>query len=173
MQMLVIGLGVLALAGCSTYEKTVGTRSTTTNYDTDGKISSTVVYETDVSDYSQITNGKAMTEAVRSGDDGKATDRGFDFTKIGLGYADIGLDWTSISVNSTGAPAEATDSDKVLANIASVKKAAKTTLQTDKVAVNTNVSAKTETATVDAVATPEAAEKSVEAVKAATPADEN
>lgn len=119
-----LSLAALALAGCGT------TTTTTTYFKEDGKTVDKVVVEQDLSDVN------ALGDYLRQADDGCASDRAFDVSKFTLGYADIGLSWLSVGGNSTRSPATATDADDVLEQMAEVKKAGKTTIQTEKLGVN-------------------------------------
>lgn len=122
---LVVGL-IALLSGCST------TTTTTTYYRADGKtIDRIEVVESEISD------ANALGNYLQQVDKGCATDRSLDISRFTIGYADIGLSWFSLGGNSTRAPAKAAESDKVLGEMANVKKAGKTTLQTERLGVNT------------------------------------
>lgn len=124
-------VAVIALcAGCST-------TTTTTYYKADGSIDR-------IEAVSEISDANALANYLQQGDAGNATDRSLDVTKFSLGYADIGLSWLSIGGNSTKAPATAVGSDATLKGMAEVKKAGKTTIQTEKVGVNSEVAANTD-----------------------------
>lgn len=128
--------GCLLMVACSTYEDSVGERTTTTNYDASGKITSIVVVEKDVKSYKELTDARSFSESLQDVDKDKASDRSASYTNFCLGYGDVGLTWKSVDANSTRAPASASASDKVLKAVAEVKKAQKTTIQTDNLGVN-------------------------------------
>lgn len=131
--LLVVLICGFVLGGCST-------TTTTTFYKDDGKTVDRVVTESSISD------ANALAGYLKEADSGNVTDRALDVTKFTLGYGDIGLAWLSIGGNSTRAPATESASNNVLDSMAKVKKAGKTSIQTDKLGVNADV-AKTETKT--------------------------
>nr|DAQ72560.1 MAG TPA: Prokaryotic membrane lipoprotein lipid attachment site [Caudoviricetes sp.] len=132
-KILFLSIALSFLAGCGT------TTTTTTYYQADGKTIDRVVVEQNLSDVN------ALGDYLRQADSGAASDRSVDVTKFTLGYADIGLSWLSVGGNSTRSPATATDADKVLGKMASVKSAGKTTIQTDALGVNTDKAAEQKT----------------------------
>lgn len=136
---LTIGL----LAGCSsTFEQTIDKRETQTFYDAAGKVERVVVVETGVKSLEEITNAKAMSDALKI-DGSKLSERSVDLTNFNFGES--GLKWFSLSLNSVQAPASPETSDKVLQGVAISKQASKTTFQTSNIGVNTPPKEQTDT----------------------------
>ena len=134
----VFALG-LFVAGCSTYERTADEITTTTNYADDGKtVKSDVVVEKGVKDIKEITDASVAVNSLEEADKGTASDRSGSLTSFNLGFANYGLTFKSASLNSTRAPATAAASDSVFKQMAKVKSAGKTTIQTDALGVNTD-----------------------------------
>ena len=135
----VLAGAVFALCACST-------TTTTTYYKEDGKTVDRVVVEQSVSD------ANALASYLKDADSGSATDRALDVTKFTLGYGDVGLAWLSIGGSSTRAPASEAASDVVLENMAKVKAAHKTSIQTEGLAINAKLSEDKTDGEADAVA---------------------
>ena len=153
----VLAGAVFALCACST-------TTTTTYYKEDGKTVDRVVVEQSVSD------ANALGAYLKEADSGSATDRALDVTKFTLGYGDVGLAWLSIGGSSTRAPASEAASDVVLENMAKVKAAHKTSIETSGLAINAKLSEEKTDGEGDAVA--EAAQRpSAEAGKDASGQD--
>lgn len=129
-----VAVAIVLMVGCSTI-------TTTTYYKEDGSIDKVIVEQ-------EISDANALADYLRQADKNCATDRSIDINKFNIGYADIGISWLSIGGNSTKAPAKEATSEKVLVSIAEVKKAGKTTLQTESVGVNTD--AKNQSSSEDA-----------------------
>lgn len=121
------------LIAAATLAAACSTTTTTTYYKDDGKTIDRVVVESEISD------ANALGNYLQQADKGCATDRSLDITRFTVGYADIGLSWLSIGGNSTRAPASEASANLVLGEMAAVKAAGKTTIQTDKIAVNAEV----------------------------------
>ncbi len=119
-------LATLCLVGCGTTNTT-----TTTKYDTDGKVTETIVVESETSD---------LTAYINAGD-GNVTSLNGDISKFKLGYADVGLSWFSISGGRQKAPVN-TDSNsaEALEQISEVVKATKTSIITETLAINSDLS---------------------------------
>ena len=120
------------LIAAATLAAACSTTTTTTYYKDDGTIDHVVVE-------SEISDANALANYLQQADQGCATDRSLDVTRFTLGYADIGLSWLSIGGNSTRAPATPAAANNILEGMAKVKTAGKTTIQTEKLAVNTEV----------------------------------
>lgn len=131
------------LAGCSsTFETTIDKRETQTFYDDAGNVERVVVIETGVKSLEEITNTKAMSDALKI-DGSKLSERSVDLTNFNFGES--GLKWFSLTLNSVQAPASPETSDKVLQGVATSKQASKTTLQTSNIGVNTPPKTQTDT----------------------------
>lgn len=135
----VLAGAVFALCACST-------TTTTTYYKEDGKTVDRVVVEQSVSD------ANALASYLKDADSGSATDRALDVTKFTLGYGDVGLAWLSVGGSSTRAPASEAASDVVLENMAKVKAAHKTSIETSGLAINAKLSEDKTDGEADAVA---------------------
>ncbi len=123
-KLLLLLLVAIGLTACGTTSI-----STTTNYDENGNITSTVVTENEQSDLASYINAG----------DGNVTSLNGDISKFNLGYNGIGLSWFSISGGRQKAPVnDESDSAEALEKIAEVVKATKTSIVTETLGVNAN-----------------------------------
>lgn len=127
-------IAVLLMVGCtSTYKTTIEKRTSETKYDAEGKITSVIVVDEGILELKEITNTAAAAEALKI-PDGKMSERSLALTNLNLGES--GFKWFSLELNTTQAPATASDSDKVYLGIAESKKASKTTVEAGDVKIN-------------------------------------
>ena len=143
LKILLTTLAIAFISGCSsTFEKTIDKRETQTFYDDAGNVERVVVIETGVKSFEEISNAKAMSDALKI-DGSKLSERSVDLTNFNVGES--GLKWFSLTLNSVQAPASPETSDKVLQGVATSKQASKTTFQTSNIGVNTPPKTQTDT----------------------------
>jgi len=127
-------IAVLLMVGCtSTYKSDIQKRTSETKYDENGRVTAIIVVDEGVSELKEITNTAAAAEALKI-PDGKLSERSLALTNLNLGES--GFKWFSLELNTTQAPATATDSDKVYLGIAESKNASKTTVEAGDVKIN-------------------------------------